>query len=334
LGGKREQRIELADLGLELVKQEVSDRERLLVAEVRLAYTNILAASRNLRDADTLLELTRQNLDLTKARAEAGEGSRLEQGLLEVEVNRMLSDRLRFAADIEGFLFEAKLLAGLAPDTALRISGSLDTRPSKSDLVTSLEHALLHRPDLRVARLREQLADAELGLARAAGKPNLLASAGYSRAQVRFDQYGFSQPGGSLVPLEDSDNLITAGLSIQLPVRDQNQGNIEAAIARQRAARLQREAVEQKVRGEVQAAFSRLESAERALHVLQTSVIPQSQENLRVVRGAYELGELRLLDVINEQRRLIEAQRANTELLRDAFKANVELERVVGARVK
>ena len=82
------------------------------------------------------------------------------------------------------------------------------------------------------------------------------------------------------------------------------------------------------------AALSRLSAAQRALQLFDSGVIAQSQENLHVVRGAYDLGELRLLDVINEQRRLIETQRAYTELLRDAFVAAVELERATGAPVR
>lgn len=333
LGGKRSRRMEVAQLDLELLSQEVSDRERLLVAQVRTAFANALAAMRKYRDAEDLLELTQQNRSLVKARAEAGEGSRLEQGLLEVEVNRMLSERLVFAAEIERFLFDAKLLAGLPPETALEISGSLSERPTKPDRARALERALAQRPDLAAARVREKRADAELQLARVAGTPDLTASAGYTRAEARFDQFGFSGPGGMLVPLRDADNVLVVGLSIQLPVRDQNRGSIQAAVARQRAARLEREALERRVRAEVSNAFNRLESAERALQLLETGVMPQSQENLRVVRGAYELGELRLLDVINEQRRLIEVQRANTELLRDAYQARIELERVIGAPV-
>jgi cobalt-zinc-cadmium efflux system outer membrane protein len=60
-------------------------------------------------------------------------------------------------------------------------------------------------------------------------------------------------------------------------------------------------------------------------------VVRPSEENVRVLRAAYDLGELRLLEVINEQRRLVETQRAYTEILRESYVALVELERSVGA---
>ncbi|RPJ59002.1 MAG: TolC family protein [Acidobacteria bacterium] len=334
LGGKRERRVNVAQRAVELARSQVANRERLLASEVRTRYGEALAALRNLQNAEELLQLTRQSFDLAKARAETGEGAPLEQGLLQVEVNRIDSDRLMFASQVERSVLEAKLLAGLPLDQDLRLSGLLDKPVELPALENVVEMALSRRPDLTTARLHEELAEAELQLARSSATPDVVARGGYSHIQSRFDQLGFSEPGGNLVPLRDKDNLLTGGISILLPLANRNQGNIEAAIARQRAARLERESLERMVRQEVLAALSRLTAASRALELFSTGVIGQSQENLRVVRGAYDLGELRLLDVINEQRRLIETQRAYTELLRDAFVAGVELERAMGTAVK
>ncbi|MFB3905273.1 MAG: TolC family protein [Acidobacteriota bacterium] len=334
LGGKRERRIDVAQWGVELAQSEVANRERLLASEVRIRYAEALAAVRNLQNAEELLQLTEQGFNLAKARAEAGEGAPLEQGLLQVEVNRIGSDRLLFASQVERSLLETKLLAGLPLDDDLRLSGSLEKPTELPELENAVEIALSRRPDLAAARIQEELAESELQLARSGATPDLVARGGYSHVQSRFDQFGFSQQGGDVVPLRDKDNVITGGISILLPLANRNQGNIEAAIARQRAARLERESLERVVRQEVMAALSRLAAARRALQLFDTGVIGQSQQNIRVVRGAYELGELRLLDVINEQRRLIETQRAYTELLRDAYVAAVELERATGAPVK
>ncbi len=334
LGGKRGHRMNVARQGIELARSEIANRERLLTADVRIRYAGVLAAIRNLQNADELIRLTEQSFSLAKARTEAGEAAPLEQGLLQVEMNRISSDRLMFASQVERFLLEAKLLAGLPLDQDLQLSDSWERRTELPEPQKAVETALSRRPDLATARVQEQLADAELQLERSSVTPDIVARGGYSHVQSRFDQFGFSQPGGHLVPLGDKDNLITGGISILLPLANRNQGNIEAAIARQRAARLERESLERIVRQEVLAASSRLAAARQALQLFNAGVIGQSQENLRVVRGAYDLGELRLLDVINEQRRLIETQRAYTELLRDAFVATVELERAIGAPVK
>jgi cobalt-zinc-cadmium efflux system outer membrane protein len=87
------------------------------------------------------------------------------------------------------------------------------------------------------------------------------------------------------------------------------------------------------VREEVSTAFRRYQTARQALAIFDEGVIRQSQENVRILRAAYQLGEIRLMDVINEQRRLVDTQRAYTELLKEARLAEVELERAVGAPI-
>ncbi|MGE5568164.1 MAG: TolC family protein [Rhodospirillales bacterium] len=331
LGGKRAHRVEVASIQAAAAKLEIANLERQLRADVKSRYIEALAAMRNLGNAQRLLELNRKSYDLATARAREGEGAPLEQGLLQVEVNRIDSDRLLFESQVERAVMELKLLAGMDQEGTLRIVEPLRPPAISVSLERVLEQALAQRPDIQAARLEERLAEAELGLARAEASPDLVATGRYLQTQGQFDQFGFARPGGPLAPLRDTDNLLSAGITISLPIRNRNQGNIEAAVARSRAARLRREALERSVRQEVLAAVNRYQAAQRVLGIFERGVVQQSQENLRIVRSAYDLGELRLLDVIDEQRKLLETQRAYTDLLRDANIAVAELERAVGA---
>ncbi len=333
LGGKRERRIDVASLGVELADLDIADRERQLKADVKVKFGEALAAERNLDAAQRLLELNRQSYGIAEARAKQGEAPALEPGLLRVELNRITSDRLLFANQVERAVLELKTLTGTDLKQPVQISGLLQVPTVALTLEQATTRALPQRPDLRAARLQENLADADLQLARTEAVPNLVASGRYSHVTSRFDQYGFTAPGGPLSQIHDRDNLLTAGISIILPTRNRNQGNIQAAVARKEAAALRRRFQEQVVRREVEAAFTRYETATQALRVFDQGVIQQSEENVRILRTAYEVGELRLLDVINEQRRLIDTQRAFTDLLREAYTAAVELERAVGGPV-
>jgi cobalt-zinc-cadmium efflux system outer membrane protein len=334
LGGERARRVDAARLAADLARAEIADRERMVRAGVRVRYAEALAAMRNLGNAQRVLDLTRQSFELAQARTRAGEGSALEQGLLQVETNRIESDRTLFQSQVERAVLELRLLSGMDQGGTLTINERLAPPAAAIESKPSLDIALQRRPDLAAARIEEALAEAEILVARAGASPDLLASGRYAHTQTRFDQYGLAAPGGPAVPLRDKDNVLTAGISITLPFRNRNQGNIEAAVARSRAARLRREALERSAAKEILASINRYDAARRALELFDRGVLGQSQENLRIVRGAYELGELRLLDVINEQRRVLETQRAYTDLLRDANVALAELERAIGAPLK
>jgi outer membrane protein TolC len=55
-----------------------------------------------------------------------------------------------------------------------------------------------------------------------------------------------------------------------------------------------------------------------------------ARQNLAVVGQSYELGRTTVFDVIAEQRRYLELERAYTETLRAAYEARTALKRALG----
>ena len=63
-------------------------------------------------------------------------------------------------------------------------------------------------------------------------------------------------------------------------------------------------------------------------------MVRQSEQNLEIMRQAYGLGQLRMLDVLNEQRRLIDTQMAHIEAKAELARALAELERAAGGELR
>ena len=330
LGGKRARRIEVSELGLKLAELDVADRERQIRADVESQYAEALAAIRNFEITDRQLGLNRETFQITRARVQQGESPAVDQGLLQVEVGRLESDRTLVENQVVRDLLALKPLAGIALDQPLTLQGDLHERPVNITLSDALSKALASRPDLAAARLEESLRDAETRAARTEAVPNLVGTTRYTRTNSRFDQLGLNDA-GTPVPIRATDNVLSAGVSITLPLRNRNQGNIQAAAARAKSAQLHRQYLEQVVRQEVTAALSRFEAARRSVEIFDQSVLDRAQDNLRIIRAAYTAGELRVFDVLNEQRRLTDTQRAYTDVLREYFVSVVELERAIGA---
>jgi cobalt-zinc-cadmium efflux system outer membrane protein len=123
---------------------------------------------------------------------------------------------------------------------------------------------------------------------------------------------------------------LTGGLSITLPVLYRNQGQIEAAQARQHTATLRREYVERSIKAEITGAYGRYQAAREATQIFQDTVIRPSTDSVRVLRASYTAGEIRLFELIAEQRRLIDTQKAYTDALKQEALARVALERAIG----
>ena len=159
---------------------------------------------------------------------------------------------------------------------------------------------------------------------------DILTAAGYTRQDNQFDGlFGFNTA-GSLSPIRSQDNMLNFGVSVTLRTSRSGAGNVQAATARASGARMRREYLEKNIPSEVEDAYQRWRTAAESLQILQSGVLDPSTNNLAVIREAYKLGQLRLLDVLNEQRRLVETQMAYIDAQADLARTWAEVERAAG----
>ena len=83
----------------------------------------------------------------------------------------------------------------------------------------------------------------------------------------------------------------------------------------------------------VEEAVVRLETFGRQIDLLDTVLIPQTEEALRATEAAYETGQLGVLDLLDSERTLIEIRTLRARYLSDLLIALTALERAIGARV-
>ena len=329
LNGRKAGRVGVAAGDLEMKRAQVADRARRLRAEVRMKAGELLAAQRNLHFTEELLQVNRDALGLLRTRVSQGATPPLEENLLRVEVNRLEASRRRLASQVEVLTLQLKALLGLGPEAPLALRGDLHPAPVRLELSEGLTQALAARSDLLVARAEVAMAEAMIHKEQAEGRWDASVNVGYMRQDFGYDLRGLTASGGTQ-PIQDVFHYVGAGVSITLPVRNQNQGNIAAALASTTAAQRRLASVTLTVRQEVTAAFTQSEAAQGALDIYTQGVREVARQNLEVVRQTYELGRTSLLDLIAEQRRYIDIETGYTEALKQAYDAVVDIERAVG----
>ena len=326
---RRERRTEVADANVKMSEFEQTERQRQLRAEVEVKFGEVLAAARNLQVANDLLTLNRRALDLTQIRADQGAVPPLDANLLRVEVNRIDSLRVDLESRLGIALLDLKTLAGMKPDDELRIKGSIDAAPTGEDI--ALPQVVENRPDLLAARASEQVAEAKLRQAETEARPDASISVNYQRMDSSFGVNGLNAA-GQLRPVQGVFHYLAAGVSINLPTRNKNQGAIETAVAQGQEARRKREYAELMAAREVASAVLARDKALESLRIFRDGVRGQASQNLEVVRRTYELGRTQLLDVISEQRRFIDIEMGYTEALSRYYQSLVRLRTVTGSR--
>jgi cobalt-zinc-cadmium efflux system outer membrane protein len=330
-GGKRQKRTSVARLAVELSAAELLEKQRQLTFDVRSRYAEAVAAQRKLEAVRALVQIDRENYDLTTARVRAGDAAPLEAALFMTEANKTQAQQIAYGGRLASSLSELRRVLGLTSPEPFGIR--FEFSPSLSlPTIEDLQRRASDRPDLRALRITERQIGAEVDLARAEGKPDLTASARYSLRNSKFDQFGLSSS-GSIVPIRDRDNILTLGISIPVFTGNRNRGNIEAAEARGAGARQRRGFLEGAIPLEVEYAYRRLETARQGIQLL-SEVIGQSENNLKVIREAYRLGQLRALDVLNEQRRLVDTRLSFIDTQLEEEQARIELERATGGSIR
>jgi len=326
--GRRGKRIRVAEYSIGIADAELQQRTAQLAYEITTSYAEVLAERHKLKVLSDLINLNQDTLRLTEARVKEGDVAPLEAGLLRVEISRAEVSRMSAQGRLTSAELELRRLVGF--DQATPIPDTDLPTPAATQLDALKQRALENRPDLKTARLEEEQQTAGIALARAEAKPDVTLSAGYIRQDSQFDDlFGFNSS-GALSPLRDRDDILRFGVSIPLRTSRSGAGNVQAATARTSGARLHREYLEKTIPLEVEAAYQRWRTASESLQILQSGVLNPSTANLSVIREAYKLGQLRLLDVLNEQRRLMDTQLTYIDAQADAARTWAEVERAAG----
>lgn len=325
LGGRRKARVAVAQRELEARELELANQERLLAADVRLKFGEALAAIKRLEVTESTLLVARQGYELVSARVTEGKIAPLEQNVFLVEVNRLQSIRETAESKVESAMFELRNMIGKRPDEPLRLRGDFSGLIAPlPQLAVSTENALRQRPDLQGARTLELLADARIEQAKSVGRLDATVKGGYQRMNSGYMLSGYDDQ-GILQPIQDVFHFFTFGVEIDLPVRNRNQGAVEAATFEREAARRRIEFGELTIRRDVAAAFAKYNRAVRSLAFFQNGVRDQAKANLDVIWQMYELGAKSLLDYISEERSFLEIENQMIDAEFEAYAATIEI---------
>lgn len=274
LSGKRSARVgaaeaqaQLASLRADLTTVELGQlvRERYLTAvaaaaRVELAQDVVARNEELARIAGVLVEVGREP-PLRALRADAALAEARAR-LVEAEAES-LSARTALAALWAG---------GEAPLVPAEFPNVLPPASLMAGAAESLTY--------RVARAESTAAAAEIERQRSLRIPDPTVSAGVRR-------FG-----------ESGDNAFLVGVSIPLPFRDRNQGNIAAAEARLRAANAREAVALADYEQAVATARARYLGAEARVDTLSQTSLPQAEEALRLVRIGYRNGRFPLIEVL------------------------------------
>lgn len=308
-------RIEKATVELDRTGWTVSDAERRIRADVIRAWGDVLIAQERVKFFGEIVALNQELFNIAKQLFEAGAVPRLDALRAEVELRRALNDRTAEERNVAAARKELNLLIGRPSDFVPHAVGPLLHTLPETDIPTLKRTALDSRPDLKAVRAGLQVADRELAIARAeAFLPEVAVSVGYSND----------------LAIDGRDQRVLFGIAIPLPLFNRRQGEIESALAERSRQEAAIALVAARIDKEVAQAYERFAASQRIVEEFVKRIVPQQEENFRLLREGYEAGQFRLTDVLLGQREFVEGRLRYLDAASQYNAFAVELERAIG----
>jgi outer membrane protein, heavy metal efflux system len=297
LGGRRGSRTAVAQLGVEIAREDLRETRRRLRLEVSRAYMQAVLAKADEEVARATLDEIDRVLALNRIRYEQGDLSGVELRRLQVERFRFADDE--FGAELALRNARSALLAllNLRPlDQAFDTSDDLPLPPSGAGSVlaalapaSAIAQALSARPDLAGARREQDRAQAALGLQRALHKPSLFVGGGFKR--------------------DFGTNGMLLSLSMPLQIFNSNQAGVARAEAEGRIAAARVAEAEAAVSLDVQQALNAIDVSRRRAAYVEGEYLTNARETRDIVLASYRAGAASLVDYLDSERALREALR-------------------------
>jgi len=288
--GKRERRVALASRERETAAKEFVVRRAEVIAATAAAYVDTLTAQQRVALAEGPFELARETLAAVDARVKAGAASAAESARARAALAAAHGESARALAALAAARGALAATWGGAAGDVGALPGEIqmpDTLPAEALFISRL--ARHPRGELQQALVESRRAALALETAQAA--QDVTVGGG-----VRFLREG-------------TDAAFVAGVSMSLPVRNKNQGNIRAARETLAGAEQMARAVEAGLRAEVAAAWRQLAAAYSTAQALRRDALPATEQAAAIVRREYAEGLLPLIDVLDAQRALVALRR-------------------------
>lgn len=301
-----------------------------LFSQVVAAYMDVIRHEAIVGLAANQVDVLTTNLQATSDRFEIGDLTRTDVAQSEARLAIAQSDLRAAQANLIAAREDYIALVGQAP-TDLQPPPPLPGLPDNPD--EAVDVALENNPDLIAARERADAAGYDIEVAGASRLPRVSLFTGYT-----YDNY-LGTLGGAIVddpsiPAEDVSQTASgaqAGVSITLPIF---QGGRPAALQRQAQARASAAleeiiAAERDVIAQVRAAYSSWQASLAIIESSQTAVAA-AELSLEGVRAENSIGNRTILDVLNAEQELLNAQVELVTARRNAYVAGFSLLAAMG----
>jgi outer membrane protein TolC len=289
-----------------------------IALQTKQAFFNALAAYELVRVSETRIARAVRQLQTTRNRLAAGSAIRSDtlQSFVEwanarLQLINAQTQRATASANLARLIgYDSDVQA--VPDESMQFIANIDTAMIRAE-------ALAQGPDIEQVVASARAADAQVSVSKAAYFPSITASYSRSLAGQEFSDLRSSWSG-------------RVSLNWQIFNGFGRETSVQRSHASQDAAHAQIEDTRRQVNAQLTQQFASLQSATIRIEIADASLVA-ANEDLRVQQERYRLGAGTILEVMQSQINVDQAEVDGVQARLDYFLAKAEIEAIVGRTI-
>jgi cobalt-zinc-cadmium efflux system outer membrane protein len=287
-----------ADAGVATANAGFAEARLNLVAQVKVAFYDLLLAQQN-------ANLARQNLDIVegvarivKARVKSGEAPQFESIKAEVEVLKARQLLVRADNSVRVNRVVVDTLTGGKLGLSYSVEGEFAEMPKQIQLDSLMTRMLNQHPTLQRLLQSVQQSEWKVEFERQARVPTVTVNGSYWR--------------------EIGREAVQGGLTIPTPIWYRRQGEIASALGSKRREEAELLRARNELVRAIHQHYQDTRTTAELIEVFDKGLLKQAQEALRLAQFSFQQGASSLLEVFD-------AQRVQRQILTDYAQARYEL---------
>ncbi len=273
-------------LELDVARQQLEIQRQRVLTDVRQNYYQVLVAQERVAILERLAEIATQAVTAAESLQRAGEGTQIDILRATVEQQATQVELANAQTTREARWSQLIAVVGIPHSPPVVLAADLTAATIEIEAATYWSQLQQQSPELLAVLAERERAQATWQRARVEAQPDVDVE-----SVVQYDQ----STGGANANLQ---------VSMPIPWRDWNQGNIQQTRSEWMAAEQAVQRVELGLQQRLAVVFQDFENARQQIQAYRSpeGMIANSQKSLQLIDAAYRAGEIGFLDLITAQK--------------------------------
>jgi outer membrane protein TolC len=319
-GGRLSSSYRISTFSREIAQADLERQQADMALSVMRVFYSLLLAKESVRVAEEAIKTAEEFLRVVEARYKVGEASSFEVMRAEVEVSNLKPALIGAKNGVALSGLALKNAMSIKADQEVTFVGSFDDKVLEVGIPDAIRGAIANRPELRMLKIRAEIAGEGLRFAKAGRLPTVAVTASYD---FLSNDLSFES--------DRWDKTYSGYLVMSLPIFDglKTKSQISRSLSEIKQAEIALANVQDGVELEVRSAILDLEAAFEGLRSQEKNV-EMAQEGLKIANDRYVQGVATNLEVMDAQLALTRAKNYRLQALHDMNLASATLKRAMG----